>query len=261
MAKLPRRDDPPVRRSPRWPRGHPPGFGRPLESAVQPQRSRSRGCDPRRSVGAHAPSSEDAGILARTPAVEFCLQVIRPLRRGWSVLSRTPVVELHSQVLSRCGPHRGRAHRRRRLMLTPGCRGLGLAEPECAMPSRRSTSSRHCFMAPGEAVELGGWHSNSLAADSAPGATLDALDVCVGVCCRAECTTTAPGAGRLVARGVEEVATSSTMKSSGMKSWCSTMWTMVSSRKISKNLKPRPLPGAPNVGEEILWPGGGTHPP
>jgi hypothetical protein len=50
------------------------------------------------------------------------------------------------------------------------------------MPSRRSTSSRHCFMAPGEAVELGGWHSNSLATDNAPGAALDALDVCAGVC-------------------------------------------------------------------------------
>jgi hypothetical protein len=35
-------------------------------------------------------------------------------------------------------------------------RGLDLVEVECAMPSSRSTSSRHCFMAPGEAVELGG---------------------------------------------------------------------------------------------------------
>jgi hypothetical protein len=130
------------------------------------------------------------------------------------------------------------------------------------MPSRRSTSSRHCFMAPGEAVELGGWHSSSLAADSAPGTALDALDICAGVCCRIECTAVAaPGAGRLVARGVEEAAASSTMKSSGMKSWCSTMWTMASSRKTSKNLKPKPLPGAPNVGEGILRPGGGTHPP
>jgi hypothetical protein len=35
-------------------------------------------------------------------------------------------------------------------------RGLDLVEVECAMPSSRSTSSHHCFMAPGEAVELGG---------------------------------------------------------------------------------------------------------
>jgi hypothetical protein len=129
------------------------------------------------------------------------------------------------------------------------------------MPSRRSASSCHCFMAPGEAVELGGWSSNSLAADKALGAALDALDVCAGVCYRAERTTAAPGAARLEARGVEDATSSSFGKSSGMKSWCSMMWTMVSSRKTSKNLMPKPLPGAPNVGEEIPRPGGGSHPP
>jgi hypothetical protein len=108
------------------------------------------------------------------------------------------------------------------------------------MPSRRSTSSRHCFMAPGETVELGGWHSNSVAADSGPGAALDALDVCVGVCCRAECTAAALGTWRLMARGVEDAASSSIRKSLGTKSWCSTIWTMVSSRKTGKNLMPRP---------------------
>jgi hypothetical protein len=35
-------------------------------------------------------------------------------------------------------------------------RDLDLVEVECAMPSSRSTSSRHYLMAPGEAVELGG---------------------------------------------------------------------------------------------------------
>jgi hypothetical protein len=35
-------------------------------------------------------------------------------------------------------------------------RGLDLVEVECAMPSNRSMSSRHCFMAPGEAMEHGG---------------------------------------------------------------------------------------------------------
>jgi hypothetical protein len=100
--------------------------------------------------------------------------------------------------------------------------------------------SRHCFMALDKAVELGGWRNNYLAADSAPSAALDALDVCARVCCCAECTAAAPGAGRLVAHGVEDAAASSTMKSSGMKSWCSTMWTMTPSRKTSKKLKPRP---------------------
>jgi hypothetical protein len=109
------------------------------------------------------------------------------------------------------------------------------------MSSRRSTSSRHCFMAPCEAMELGGWRSNSLVADSAPGATLDALDVYAGVCCCTECTAAAPDAGWLVARGVEDaVASSSTRKSSGMKSWCSTMWTIALSRKTSKNLMSGP---------------------
>jgi hypothetical protein len=76
-----------------------------------------------------------------------------------------------------------------------------------SVPYRAGSRHRHTTASwpPGEAVELGGWRSNSLAADSAPGAALDALDVCAGVCCRAECTTAAvPGAGRLVARGVEE---------------------------------------------------------
>jgi hypothetical protein len=129
------------------------------------------------------------------------------------------------------------------------------------MPSRRSTSSHHCFMASDEAVELGGWRNNSLAVDNAPGAALDALDAYAGVYYRAERTTAAPGAGRLEAHGMEDAASSSIGKSSGMKSWCSTIWTMVSSRKTSKNLMPSPLPGAPNVEEEILRPGGGMHLP
>jgi hypothetical protein len=90
-------------------------------------------------------------------------------------------------------------------------------------------------------VELGGWRNNSLATDSAPGAALDALDISAGVCCRVECTiVVAPSAGRLVPHDVEEAAASSTTKSSGKKSWCSMMWTMVLSRRTSKNLMPKP---------------------
>jgi hypothetical protein len=78
-------------------------------------------------------------------------------------------------------------------------------------------------MAPGEAVELGGWRNNSLATDNTPGAALDALVDCAGVCCRVErSAAVAPGIGRPEARGIEEAA-SSMGKSSGMKSWCSTM--------------------------------------
>jgi hypothetical protein len=38
---------------------------------------------------------------------------------------------------------------------------------------------------------------------------------------------------------VEDATSSPIGKSSGTKSWCSTIWTMVSSRKTSKNLMPR----------------------
>jgi hypothetical protein len=50
---------------------------------------------------------------------------------------------------------------------------------------------------------------------------------------------------------MDDTASSSVRKSLEALPWCSTIWTMVSSRKTSKNLKPSPLPGAPNVGEEI----------
>jgi hypothetical protein len=130
-------------------------------------------------------------------------------------------------------------------------RDLDLVEVECAMPSSRSTSSRHCFMAPGEVVELGGCHSNSLAADNALGAALDGVrDVCAAVCCRAACTA-----------AVEETTSSSTRKSVDVSARCSTICTIMLSEDASKNLMPSPLPGAPNVGEGILRPGGGVHPP
>jgi hypothetical protein len=93
------------------------------------------------------------------------------------------------------------------------------------MPRRRSTSSRHCLMAPGEAVEFGGLRNNSLAADNAPPwAALDGvLEVCAGVCCCAACIAAAPGVGRLEPRGTEGAAPSSIRKSSGEKSRCSTI--------------------------------------
>jgi hypothetical protein len=139
---------------------------------------------------------------------------------------------------------------------------LDLVKVECAIPSSRSTSSRHCFMAPGEAVELGGCRSNSLAADNAPRAALEGVrDVCAVVCCRAACTTAVPDIGRSGTYGVEETTSSSTRKSVEVSARCSTICTIMLSEKTSKNLLPSPLPGAPNVGEGILRPGGGVHPP
>jgi hypothetical protein len=141
-------------------------------------------------------------------------------------------------------------------------RGLDLVKVECAIPSSRSTSSRHCFMAPGEAVELGGCHSNSLAADNAPGAALDKVrDVCAAVCCRAACIAAVPDTRRMGTCGVEETTSSSTRKSMEVSARCSTICTIMLSEKTSKNLMLSPLSGAPNVGEGILRPGGRVHPP
>jgi hypothetical protein len=141
-------------------------------------------------------------------------------------------------------------------------RDLDMVEVECAMLSSRSTSSRHCFMAPGEAVELGGCRSNSLAADNAPGAALDGVrDVCAALCCRAACIVAVPGTRRLGTCGVEETSSSSTRKSVEVSTRCSTICTIMPSEETSKNLMPSPLPGTPNVGEGILRPDGGVHPP
>jgi hypothetical protein len=141
-------------------------------------------------------------------------------------------------------------------------RGLDLVEVECAMPSSRSTMSRHCFMAPNEAVELGGWRSNYLAADNAPGAALDGVqDACAGVCCRAACTAAAPATGRLDTRGTEDATSSSTTKSSEVSARCSTICTIMLSKKTSKNLKPWPPTWRAKCRRGNLRPSGGMHPP
>jgi hypothetical protein len=107
-------------------------------------------------------------------------------------------------------------------------RVLDLVEAECAIPRSRSTSSRHCFMAPSEAMELGGCRNNSLAADNAPGDALDGVrDACAAVCCRAACTAAVPGTGRLGTYGVEEVASSSTAKSTEVSARCSMICTIM----------------------------------
>jgi hypothetical protein len=154
------------------------------------------------------------------------------------MLSRTPAVELCLEVIGLCTPTEGE-----RIDVVASCwrrddRGLDLVEPECAMPSIRSTSSHHCFMAPGEAVELGGWCSNSLTADNAPRAALDGVrDVCAVVCCCAACTAAVPGTGRLGTRGMEEAASSSTRKSFKVSARSSTICTIMLSKKTSKKPK------------------------
>jgi hypothetical protein len=107
-------------------------------------------------------------------------------------------------------------------------RVLDLVAVECAIPSSRSTSSCHCFMAPGEAVELGGCHNSSLVADNAPGDALDGVqDVCAAVYCCAACTAVVPGTGRLGTYGVEEAASPSTTKSTKVSARCSMICTIM----------------------------------
>jgi hypothetical protein len=116
-------------------------------------------------------------------------------------------------------------------------RGLDLDEVECAILGSRSTSSRHCFMAPGDAVELGGWRSNSLAADSAVGAALyEVRDAYAGVCCCMACTAAVPESRRSGTRGAEDATSCSITKSFEVSAWCSMIHTIMLSEKTSKNL-------------------------
>jgi hypothetical protein len=116
-------------------------------------------------------------------------------------------------------------------------RVFDLVEVECTILRSRLTSSRHCFMAPGEAVELGGCCNNSLAADNAPGDALDGVrDVCTTVCCRAACTTGMTGAGRLGTCGVEEAASPSTAKSTEVSARCSMICTIM----LGQGIKQKP---------------------
>jgi hypothetical protein len=118
-------------------------------------------------------------------------------------------------------------------------RGLDLVEVECAMPSSRSTSSRHCFMTPGEAVELGGWRSNSLATDNAIGVALDGVrEACASVRCCTTCTAAVPDSGRTGTRGAEDATSCSITKSSEVSARCSMIRTIMLSGKTSKNFKP-----------------------
>jgi hypothetical protein len=141
-------------------------------------------------------------------------------------------------------------------------RGLDLVEVECVMPSSRSTSSRHCFMAPSEAAELEGWRSNSLAADNAVGAALDGVrDACAGACCCTACTAAVPVSGRSGTRCAEDATSCSIAKSSEVSARCSMIRTIMLSEKTSKNMKPSPYLARQMSERKSPRPGGGLHPP
>jgi hypothetical protein len=104
---------------------------------------------------------------------------------------------------------------------------------------------------PGDAVELGGGVA-TLTADSAVGAALDGVrDACAGVCCCTTCITAVLESGRSGTRGAEDATSCSITKSSKVSARCSMIRTIMPSEKRSKNSKPSPLPGMPNVGEKI----------
>jgi hypothetical protein len=102
-------------------------------------------------------------VLIEVAALDVLVVLTHPLQRDPGVLSRTPVVEFCPEVVGLCALTEGERTDADASCWRRDDRGLGLVEVECAMPSSRSTSSRHCFMAPGEAVELGGCRSNSQA--------------------------------------------------------------------------------------------------
>jgi hypothetical protein len=180
-------------------------------------------------------------VLIEVAVLDVLAALARPLQRDPGFFPQMPAVEFCPKVVGLCALTEGERTDADASCWRRDDRGLDLVEVECAMPSSRLTSSRHCFMAPGEAVELGGCCSNSLAADNAPGVTLDGVrDVYAAICCRAACTTAVPGTGRLGTCGVEAAASSSTTKSTEVSARCTTICTIMLSEKTSKNLKPSP---------------------
>jgi hypothetical protein len=115
-------------------------------------------------------------------------------------------------------------------------RGLGLTKPECATPRRRSTSPRHCLIAPREAVRLGKWRNSSLATESAPAGVspIGVRDAHPGVCRRAGRMTAAPSVGWPELYGVEDASSSSMEKLSEVSPQCLAIRTMVLSWKYKR---------------------------
>jgi hypothetical protein len=117
-------------------------------------------------------------------------------------------------------------------------------------------------MAPGDAVELGGWRSNSLVADSAVGTALDGVwDACPGVCCYTACTAAVLVLGRSGTRGAEDATSYSITKSFEVLTRCSMICTIMLSEETSKNLKPGPYLAHQMSGMKSPRTGGGLHPP
>jgi hypothetical protein len=50
-------------------------------------------------------------VVVEVATLDVLTALTRPLQGEAGILARTPAVEFYPQVLSRCGPHRARTHR------------------------------------------------------------------------------------------------------------------------------------------------------
>ena len=94
-------------------------------------------------------------VLIEVATTDVLVALARPFQRDPGVFSHTSAVEFSLEVVGLCALTEGERTDADASCWRRDDRDLDLVEVECAMPSNRSTSSRHCFMAPGEAVELG----------------------------------------------------------------------------------------------------------
>jgi hypothetical protein len=167
-------------------------------------------------------------VLIEVAPIDVLAVLARPFQRYPDILSRKPTVEFCPEIIGLHALTEGERTDADASCWRRDDHAFDRVEVECAILSSRSTSSRHCFMAPGDVVELGGCRNNSLAAYNAPGDALDGVrDVCTTVCCRAACTAGMTGVGRLGACGVEEATSPSTAKSTEVSARCSTICTIM----------------------------------
>jgi hypothetical protein len=131
-------------------------------------------------------------------------------------------------------------------------RVLDLVEVECAIPSSRSTSSRHCFMALVRPWSLEGVATTPWLLIMLPESPSMESGTSVRPCAvvwRAQQQCLAQGGWEPVAWKRQLLLPPRNLPKSrhGAQRFAPSCL----SKETSKNLMPRPLPGAPNVGEEI----------
>jgi hypothetical protein len=132
-------------------------------------------------------------------------------------------------------------------------RVLDLVEVECAIPSSRLTSCHHCFMAPGEAEELGGVATTPwlliMLPESPSMESRTSVQPCAAVR-RAQQQCLEQSSWEPVVWKKQLLPPPQNLPKSrhGAQRFAPSCLSKIT----SKNLKPSPLPGMPNVGEEIF---------